>query len=63
LVAFVAIVVVVLWFALPPVVGGLAAGALTTAGFKGTDTRVEVAADPPLRLLLLEVAGVLDLRQ
>jgi hypothetical protein len=58
LVAFVAIVLVVLWFALPPVVGGLAAGALSSVGFNGTDTRVEVAADPPLRLLLLEADRV-----
>ena len=52
--AFVAIVVGVLWFALPPIAGGLAIGALNNAGFHGTDTRVDVGADPPLRLLFLQ---------
>lgn len=53
-----AIVVGVLWVALPPVMSGLAAAALTGAGVHGTDTRVEVGADPPLRLLFLEADRV-----
>ena len=56
--AFAAIVTGVLWFALPPVIGGLAAGALTNAGVHGTGTRVDVGADPPLRLLFLEADRV-----
>jgi hypothetical protein len=51
---FVAILIGVLWVALPPVVGGLAAAVITNAGVHGTDTRVDVGADPPLRLLFLE---------
>ena len=51
---FVAILVGVLWVALPPVVGGLAAAVIANAGVHGTDTRVDVGADPPLRLLFLE---------
>jgi hypothetical protein len=56
--AFVAIVIGVLWFALPPVIGGLAVGALENAGVHGTDTHVDVGADPPLRLLTLEADRV-----
>ena len=56
---FVVIVLGVLWFALPPVIGGLAVGALENAGVHGTGTHVDVAADPPLRLLLLEADRVL----
>ena len=52
------IVLAVLWVALPPVMSGLAAAALTGAGVHGTDTRVEVGADPPLRLLFLEANRV-----
>ena len=52
--ALVGIVIGVLWIALPPIAAGLAAGALAGAGVHATDMRVEVGADPPLRLLLLE---------
>jgi hypothetical protein len=55
---FVVIAVGVLWLALPPIIGGLAVGALTNAGVHGTDTRVDVAADPPLRLLFLDADRV-----
>jgi hypothetical protein len=55
---FVVIVLGVLWFALPPVIGGLAVGALENAGVHGTATHVDVAADPPLRLLLLQADRV-----
>ena len=58
IVVFVGIVLSVLWFALPPIAGGLAAAALTNAGVHGTDTRVDVGADPPLRLLFLEANRV-----
>src|SRR5947207_12621110 len=54
LLTFGAFVLLVLWFALPPVAGGLAAAALESAGFHGTNTRVDVGADPPLKLLLLD---------
>lgn len=53
-----AVVLGVLWVALPPVMSGLAAAALTGAGVHGTDMRVEVGADPPLRLLFLEADRV-----
>ena len=55
---FVAIVVGVLWFALPPIIGGLAVGALENAGVHGTATHVDVGADPPLRLLFLQADRV-----
>ena len=55
---FVVIVIGVLWFALPPVIDGLAVGALENAGVHGTGTHVDVAADPPLRLLFLEADRV-----
>jgi hypothetical protein len=55
---FVLIVVAILWFALPPVIGGLAVGALENAGVHGTGTRVDVNANPPLRLLLLDADTV-----
>jgi hypothetical protein len=58
IVTFVAIALGVLWFALPPIAGGLAVGALTNSGFHGTDTRVDVVADPPLRLLFLDADRV-----
>ena len=58
IVVFVAIVLGVLWFALPPIAGGLATAALTNAGVHGTDTRVDVGADPPLRLLFLDANRV-----
>jgi hypothetical protein len=46
-----AAVFLLLWFALPLAVSALAAGALSAAGFNGTDTRVEVSANPPPLLL------------
>jgi len=58
IVVFVVVVIGVLWFALPPVIGGLAVGALENAGVHGTGTRVDVAADPPLRLLFLDANRV-----
>lgn len=45
------VVLLLLWFALPLAVSALAAGALNAAGFNGTDTRVEVSANPPPLLL------------
>ncbi len=58
IVVFVTLVLGVLWFALPPVVGGLAAGVLDAVGVHGTGTRVDVGADPPLRLILLDADRV-----
>jgi hypothetical protein len=58
LLTFGAFIVLVLWFALPPVAGGLVTAALGAAGFHGADTRVEVGADPPLKLLLLKADRV-----
>lgn len=46
-----AVVILLLWFALPLAVGALATGALNAAGFTGSDTRVEVTANPPPMLL------------
>ena len=46
-----AVVFLLLWFALPLAVGALATGALNATGFTGTDTRVEVSANPPPMLL------------
>lgn len=40
-----------LWFALPLGVSALATGALNASGFSGTDTKVEVSANPPPLLL------------
>jgi len=45
------VVLLLLWFALPLAVSALAAGALNAAGFNGTDTRVEVSANPPPLLI------------
>jgi len=45
------VIFLLLWFALPLAVGALATGALNAAGFNGTDTRVEVSANPPPMLL------------
>lgn len=42
------------WFALPPLLGTLAQGALVAVGFDAAATSVTVAADPPPRLLTLE---------
>lgn len=39
------------WFALPPILGGVAVGILRDNGLRAGDIRVEVAADPPLRLI------------
>jgi hypothetical protein len=47
----VGVVFLLLWFALPIAVGALATGALNAAGFSGSDTRVEVSANPPPLLL------------
>ena len=58
LAALVVVAVLVLWFALPLVVGGIATATLGAVGFHGTDTRVEVFADPPLRLLTLNADRV-----
>jgi hypothetical protein len=58
LLSFAAVVVLVLWFALPPVASGLAGAALGSAGFHGADTHVDVGADPPLKLLLLDADRV-----
>lgn len=46
------------WFALPPILGGVAVGILRDAGVRSQDLRVEVAADPPLRLIGLEADRV-----
>jgi hypothetical protein len=46
-----AVVFLLVWFALPLAVSALAAGALNAAGFNGTDTHVEVSANPPPLLL------------
>lgn len=40
-----------IWFAGPPVAGGLVGMGLAAAGFEGSGTRVDVEANPPLRLL------------
>ena len=58
LAALVVVAVLVLWFALPLVVGGIATATLGAVGFHGTDTRVDVFADPPLRLLTLNADRV-----
>lgn len=39
------------WFALPPILGGVAVGMLRDAGLQSADIRVDVSADPPLRLI------------
>jgi hypothetical protein len=46
-----AVVFVLLWFALPMAVSALAVGALNASGFNGTDTKVEVNSNPPPLLL------------
>jgi hypothetical protein len=55
---FVVVTIAVLWVVLPPIAGGLAGAALEGAGVHGTGTRVDVGADPPLRLLLLDANRV-----
>ena len=46
------------WFALPPILGGMAVGLLRDAGLQAGDMRVEVQADPPLRLIGLSADRV-----
>ena len=46
------------WFALPPVAGTLAQGALVAAGFNADEMTVTVSADPPPRLLTLRADEV-----
>jgi hypothetical protein len=51
LIIAIAVVFCLLWFALPWGVSALATGALNSSGFSGTDTKVEVSANPPPLLL------------
>jgi hypothetical protein len=46
------------WFALPPVAGTLAQGALVAAGFNADEMTVTVSADPPPQLLTLRADEV-----
>jgi hypothetical protein len=46
-----AVVFSLLWFVLPLGVSALAPAALNASGFTGTDTKVEVSANPPFMLL------------
>ena len=46
-----AIAFALVWFGLPLGVSALATGALNSSGFTGTDTKVEVSANPPFMLL------------
>jgi hypothetical protein len=39
------------WVALPPIMGGVAVGILRDQGVHSDDMRVEIGADPPLRLI------------
>lgn len=48
----VAVIFALLWFGLPFGASWLATNALKAAGFTGTDTKVEVSADIPPRILL-----------
>ncbi|MFI5258956.1 MAG: hypothetical protein ACHQ01_05020 [Candidatus Limnocylindrales bacterium] len=48
----VAVIFALLWFGLPFGASWLATNALNAAGFTGTDTKVEVSADLPPRILL-----------
>ncbi len=45
------VVIALLWFGLPLAVDALAVQALEASGFSGTDTKVEVVANPPPLLL------------
>jgi hypothetical protein len=45
------VVVLLLWFGLPIAVSALATSALSSLGFSGTDTKVEVSANPPPLLI------------
>jgi hypothetical protein len=60
--SFIALVVVLVgalvWFAGPAVAGGLASAGLAAAGFRGTDTTVDVEANPPFELLGLRADSV-----
>lgn len=47
----VAFALLFVWFALPPILGGVAVGMLRDAGLQAADMRVDVSADPPLRLI------------
>jgi len=51
IVIMLAVVFCLLWFGLPLGVSALATAALNATGFSGTDTKVEVTADPPFMLL------------
>jgi hypothetical protein len=51
IVIMVAVVFCLLWFGLPFGVSALATAALNATGFSGTDTKVEVSANPPFMLL------------
>lgn len=46
-----AVGIFVLWFILPMAAGYVILGTLNLSGFHGTDTKVEVAANPPLTIL------------
>ena len=46
------------WFALPPILGGVAVGILRDNGVKAADIRVDVGADPPLKLIGLDADRV-----
>ena len=52
LLILVALVLGLAWFGLPAGAGWVATNALGAAGFKGTDTKVEVSSSPPLLLLV-----------
>jgi hypothetical protein len=39
------------WFALPPILGGVAVGILRDNGVDAADMRVDIGADPPLKLV------------
>jgi len=47
-----------IWFALPPVINGVADAGLSAAGFSGQDTVVTVDASPPLKLATLHADDV-----
>lgn len=51
LLIMVAVVFCLVWFGLPFGVSALATAALNATGFSGTDTKVEVSANPPFMLL------------
>ncbi|MBM4409023.1 MAG: hypothetical protein FJ038_10605 [Chloroflexi bacterium] len=54
----VALSLLFVWFALPPILGGVAVGMLRDAGLRAEDIRVDVSADPPLRLIGLDADRV-----